>query len=263
MSMFYIFCTLQVKISGLVEHNMILRSLTKHIKDQNWFAVGLDFVIVVTGILIAFQITNWSESRKNNELEEKYLSRLHEEIVNISVQNRTEDFDISIFENLSEVVQYFSNYNSPSKTLLEPIGKHCRAVSSSHIYGGNISLPPTISEMISTAQILLIKDEILRMQIVKFAQALDEAAQLRQDVQIGRLVLSRKYPEFIALSATDRNQHTCDFPAMAESQSFINDFLDNFYRYSGYTSGVIQRQQTLREQLHKAVDAELGLTHPE
>ena len=43
---------------------MILRRLTKHVKDQNWFAVGLDFVIVVLGILIAFQITNWSASRK-------------------------------------------------------------------------------------------------------------------------------------------------------------------------------------------------------
>lgn len=42
---------------------MILRSLTKHVKDQNWFAVGLDFFIVVAGILLAFQITNWSELR--------------------------------------------------------------------------------------------------------------------------------------------------------------------------------------------------------
>ncbi len=40
---------------------MILRRLTQHIKDQNWFAVGLDFVIVVVGILLAFQITSWSE----------------------------------------------------------------------------------------------------------------------------------------------------------------------------------------------------------
>jgi hypothetical protein len=39
---------------------MILRRLTQHIKDQNWFAVLLDFFIVVVGILIAFQITNWS-----------------------------------------------------------------------------------------------------------------------------------------------------------------------------------------------------------
>lgn len=42
---------------------MILRSLTKHIKEQNWFAVLLDFLIVVVGILMAFQITNWSEQR--------------------------------------------------------------------------------------------------------------------------------------------------------------------------------------------------------
>ena len=38
---------------------MFLHRITKHVKDQNWFAVALDFVIVVAGILIAFQITNW------------------------------------------------------------------------------------------------------------------------------------------------------------------------------------------------------------
>ncbi|MGS2719249.1 hypothetical protein [Paraglaciecola aestuariivivens] len=40
-----------------------------HIKNQNWFAVWIDFLIVVIGILIAFQITNWSEKQqKQNEL---------------------------------------------------------------------------------------------------------------------------------------------------------------------------------------------------
>jgi hypothetical protein len=39
---------------------MILRSLTKHIKEQNWFAVLLDLFIVVLGILLAFQVTNWN-----------------------------------------------------------------------------------------------------------------------------------------------------------------------------------------------------------
>lgn len=43
---------------------MLLRSLTKHIREQNWFAVFLDFFIVVVGILIAFQITNWNEERE-------------------------------------------------------------------------------------------------------------------------------------------------------------------------------------------------------
>ena len=31
---------------------MILRRITQHIKAQNWFAVGLDYVIVVVGVFI-------------------------------------------------------------------------------------------------------------------------------------------------------------------------------------------------------------------
>lgn len=35
---------------------MILRRLTTHVKDQNWFAVALDFIIVVTGIWVALMV---------------------------------------------------------------------------------------------------------------------------------------------------------------------------------------------------------------
>jgi hypothetical protein len=59
---------------------MILRSLTKNIKDQNWFAVALDFFIVVAGILIAFQITNWNEGRVEHRLERQYLERLRDDL---------------------------------------------------------------------------------------------------------------------------------------------------------------------------------------
>lgn len=59
---------------------MILRRLTKHIKDQNWFAVGLDFVIVVVGILIAFQITNWNENRAERAQEVRYLSSMKRDV---------------------------------------------------------------------------------------------------------------------------------------------------------------------------------------
>ena len=55
---------------------MLLRRLTKHVKDQNWFAVALDFVIVVTGILIAFQITSWSETRTIAQKEGQLIERL-------------------------------------------------------------------------------------------------------------------------------------------------------------------------------------------
>jgi len=55
---------------------MILRRVTKHVKDQNWFAVALDFFIVVAGILIAFQITNWSETRGERHREAQILREI-------------------------------------------------------------------------------------------------------------------------------------------------------------------------------------------
>ena len=51
---------------------MILRSVTKHVKEQNWFAVALDFSIVVIGVFIGIQVANWNdaqeEQRRANDL---------------------------------------------------------------------------------------------------------------------------------------------------------------------------------------------------
>ena len=43
---------------------MILRRITQHVKAQNWFAVGLDFFIVVTGIWVALMVGQWADERQ-------------------------------------------------------------------------------------------------------------------------------------------------------------------------------------------------------
>ena len=42
---------------------MILRRITKHVRDQNWFAVALDFVIVVVGVGVALAAGEWLNAR--------------------------------------------------------------------------------------------------------------------------------------------------------------------------------------------------------
>ncbi|NHK28179.1 hypothetical protein FF098_009715 [Parvularcula flava] len=58
---------------------MLLRRMISHVKAQNWLAVFLDFFIVVVGVLIAFQITEWSEQREAAKRREAALVRLHDE----------------------------------------------------------------------------------------------------------------------------------------------------------------------------------------
>ena len=55
---------------------MLLRRVTAHVRDQNWFAVSLDFLIVVVGVFIGIQVANWNEAQVDNRLGRYYLSRL-------------------------------------------------------------------------------------------------------------------------------------------------------------------------------------------
>jgi hypothetical protein len=58
---------------------MLLRRIIEHVKAQNWFAVGLDFVIVVAGVFIGLQVQQWNEARKDAVQHAKLLERLEEE----------------------------------------------------------------------------------------------------------------------------------------------------------------------------------------
>ena len=55
---------------------MILRRMIEHVKAQNWTAVALDFVIVVMGVFIGIQVSNWNDARALREREKVYLEQL-------------------------------------------------------------------------------------------------------------------------------------------------------------------------------------------
>ena len=59
---------------------MLLRSITKHVKDQNWFAVGLDFFIVVFGVFIGLQVQQWSEGQSEAAQELEILQSIADDL---------------------------------------------------------------------------------------------------------------------------------------------------------------------------------------
>ncbi len=59
---------------------MLLRRVIEHVRNQNWFAVGVDFVIVVIGVFIGIQVANWNDARVERESETKYLLALEQDM---------------------------------------------------------------------------------------------------------------------------------------------------------------------------------------
>jgi len=59
---------------------MLLRRVTKHVRDQNWFAVLIDFVIVVVGVFIGIQVANWNDEQGDRHRETIILQNIANDI---------------------------------------------------------------------------------------------------------------------------------------------------------------------------------------
>jgi len=59
---------------------MLLRSITEHVKNQNWFAVGIDFAIVVIGVFVGIQVSNWNEARVERGVADRHLGEIAEDL---------------------------------------------------------------------------------------------------------------------------------------------------------------------------------------
>lgn len=55
---------------------MILSRLSRALRQQNWVAVALEFIIVIVGVVIGFQITAWNADRARLERAEVLTERL-------------------------------------------------------------------------------------------------------------------------------------------------------------------------------------------
>jgi hypothetical protein len=56
--------------------NMIGRRVIGHLKNQQWTAFGIELVIVVLGVFIGIQVSNWNQERINSRQAANFAERL-------------------------------------------------------------------------------------------------------------------------------------------------------------------------------------------
>ena len=92
---------------------MLLQRITQHLKEQNWFAAGLDLVIVILGIFLGLQAQQWYLDREFEESEQILLNKLIDEI---ETNNRLAQYKIAYRSQVSESGERaikFLNGNEP------------------------------------------------------------------------------------------------------------------------------------------------------
>lgn len=59
---------------------MILRRVIAHFRKQEWTAIALDFLIVVLGVFIGIQVSNWNAARADRSREAVYIAGIAKDI---------------------------------------------------------------------------------------------------------------------------------------------------------------------------------------
>ena len=59
---------------------MILRRVIAHVRKQEWTAIAIDLVIVVLGVVIGIQVSNWNAARADRERAHGYLERIRDDL---------------------------------------------------------------------------------------------------------------------------------------------------------------------------------------
>ena len=55
---------------------MILRRLSQSLKVQNWTAIWIEFVLLVAGVFLGIQVSNWNAERETRQKSAIFSARL-------------------------------------------------------------------------------------------------------------------------------------------------------------------------------------------
>jgi len=59
---------------------VILRRVIAHVRKQEWTAIAIDLVIVVLGVVIGIQVSNWNAERADRKRAHGYLERIRDDL---------------------------------------------------------------------------------------------------------------------------------------------------------------------------------------
>lgn len=143
---------------------MLLRRITEHVKTQNWFAVAIDFIIVVVGIFVGLQVSNWNEASRAATTERAILEQLKSEFVAVvDGTRRSKLLNDEYVDATIDVLRVIKDGVEPKdKTaFLQVLSKAGR-------FGSAPIEPTTLTELISSGRLSTLSSPGLRRALIRF-----------------------------------------------------------------------------------------------
>jgi hypothetical protein len=181
---------------------MIPRRIYEHVKAHDWFAVAMDFVIVVLGVFIGIQVSNWNAAREERASEAIYLAGVVDDlradigeidgIVSVAA-SRMAALEL-LFSNIGDWRRPADFPSSRGAAVIESVAPFDEA--SGNTIAGELFILNTLDgnrftyeTLINTGGIGVIRDKSLVRNIQEYYAAVDQADHFEESLEDNRLRL--------------------------------------------------------------------------
>ena len=203
---------------------MILRRLSKSIRKQDWFAVLIEFVVVVAGIFAGLQANDWAQERQDRRQEQAALERL---FLEAKSAHQLLDFYVQEALRMNQMrrnsVQFVdSDAPVPEDELPLKIGINTLAM-----FPPIILVSVAYDELKSSGQMQLIRSAAVRGQIAEFHANLAFHNQLQQGFADGANRFQEVYRKHITWdynpesTTSDILLSTYNWQSLRSDESFV------------------------------------------
>lgn len=238
---------------------MILARLTQAIRDQSWFAVGLEFLIVILGVVIGFQVTAWNAARQDIALERAYLERLSSELAAVQVELVDTQGDLD--DARDEAVRFLAALEAGDFGAMQADAPALLSITQVPEVQAQSA---AIHELISSGRLGLIRNDDLRAMLADLplieAEAHSRFDQIR-DQQVDIVAELRPLVR-IQMDGYQVTSVTLSDGVVDDTEVLANTLAYAIYENRGaslFTAVLTSKVEALRE----ALDHELGVERPE
>lgn len=97
---------------------MMLLRFSKHIRNYDWFAVVVEILVLIVGVFLGFQVTEWNQERILSSQQQMYVERIKSDLLD---DIRESDTVIRVNSLAMENIRYLENViRNPSHAGLDP-----------------------------------------------------------------------------------------------------------------------------------------------
>ncbi len=253
------------------EKYLLLRRISGHLKEQNWFAITAEFLIVVSGVFLGIQVANWNTEYQERQDERQILKRLSDETDVLLAAIRSEQAALQQRTDLLIDAQPVIYSVEPERPLSDD---ECEAVALSHIYRLGSDELPVLNELIGTGRFDRLKNDGVKQSLREYILFRDRLRSSHEERTNEIFRLSNLHPDVITVTSVPRStgyegdwtwlsadgyrwRPSCNIQQMRNSQSFLNDFFDNSGRSGSVLTSYKEREAILlllKEQLAAAFE---------